>query len=251
MTQPSQNLTKAVIELGADLRSLQYRAPYLEAKTLKSEVSLGQQKLQAIYREAESEQIDLLPYYQALAEIEANLKIIQAGHHLVNFPEKIALFIDGANLYAVAHDFLKVKIDFARLLTYFSQNAIILRAFYYVAYDPVEGDNIPYLVWLKRNGYHVVTKPVKEVGDGVKKGNLDIEIALDMLELADKVDRVVLFSGDGDFAPLLKRVGREGTKTQAISYWGNGEGPTAAELIETADVFTELKDILPFVIKAD
>ncbi len=252
MTQLSQNLTKAVIKLGADLRSLQYRALYLDAETLKREVSSGQQKLRAIYGEAESQQIDLLPYYQALAEIEANLEVIQAGHHLVNFPEKIALFIDGANLYAVAHDFLRVKIDFARLLAYFGQNATILRAFYYVAYDPAEGDYLPpYLIWLKRNGYQVVTKPVKEVGAGVKKGNLDIEIALDMLELADKVDRVVLFSGDGDFAPLLKRVGRKGARTQVISYWGNGEGPTAAELIETADVFTELKDILPFVIKAD
>jgi uncharacterized LabA/DUF88 family protein len=78
-----------------------------------------------------------------------------------------------------------------------------------------------------------------------------MEIAIDMLELADKVDRVVLFSGDGDFAPLLQAAGRKGARTQVVSYWGKGEGPTAPELIEAADIFTDLKDILPSVIKIE
>jgi uncharacterized LabA/DUF88 family protein len=251
MAQTSNKLTKWLIKLGADVRRLQHQAPYLAADMLAKEINRYQQTLQFIYAEANKQKIDLLPYYSPLAEIEANLKLIEAGHYSIEPVEKIALFIDGANLYAVAHDQLRIKIDYARILTYFSHKAIILRAFYYIATDSVDGANLPYLVWLKRNGYQVVTKPMKEFDDGGQKGNLDIEIAIDMLELADKVDRVVLFSGDGDFAPLLRKVGTKGTRTQVVSYWGYGEGPTAPELLEAADIFTDLKDIVSFISKSD
>ncbi len=246
MNSASQKLTRWVIKLGGDVRFLRHRAPYLEPSVRNKEVKRYQQTLEVIYSEARKQEIDLVPYYSALADIEATLKIIQADSQPDGPMEKIGLFIDGANLSAMSHE-LKARIDFAKLLNYFSRNAFILRAFYYVATDKIEGSNIPFLVWLKRNGYQVVTKPMKEFNDGSQKGNLDIEIALDMLELADKMDREILFSGDGDFAPLLKRVGRKGTRTQVVAYWGHGEGITAPELLEAADIFTELQDILDFI----
>jgi uncharacterized LabA/DUF88 family protein len=245
MSAGSDTLTKWIIKLGAEVRALLHRAPYLEAKTRAQELKRYEQALQVIYAEARRREVDLLPYYTALAEIESNMTIIRSDLPPPGPVEKIALFIDGANLNAVSYE-LKAKIDFAKLLSYFGQNAIILRAFYYIATDR-EGTNVSFLVWLKRNGYQVVTKPIKEFDDGTQKGNLDIEIAVDMLELADKVDRVVLFSGDGDFAPLIKRVGGKGTRTQVVAYWGHGEGATAPELMEAADIFTELQDIIRLI----
>ena len=251
MTPTSHKLTQSIIKLGGDLRYLKHQAPYLEAEALLAEISRYRQTLEVIYEEAKKQQIDLLPYYSALADIEAHLNIIQSGLPPAGPVEKIALFIDGANLFAIAHDHLKVKIDYAKLLTYFSRNALILRAFYYIATETTDDANQPYLVWLRRNGFQVVTKPMKEFDDGGQKGNLDIEIAIDMLELADKVERVILFSGDGDFAPLLKAVGRKGIRTHVVSYWGRGEGPTAPELIEAADIFTDLKDVVDLITKSD
>lgn len=249
MTLTTHELTKQIIKLGGELRYLQHRAPYLENEALAKEINRYRQRLDIIYKKAEKQQIDLLPYHSALMEIEANLEIIEAGLPAPGPVEKVALFIDGANLYAIAHDHLRIKLDYAKLLAYFSRNAILLRAFFYIATETAEDANQPYLVWLRRNGFQMVTKPMKAFEDGGQKGNLDIEIAIDMLELADKVERVVLFSGDGDFAPLLRAVGRKGAITQVVSYWGRGEGPTAPELIEAADIFTDLKDIADLISK--
>jgi uncharacterized LabA/DUF88 family protein len=250
----SPDFTKKIIELGGEVRYLQQQAPSLNIADLDKKLQQYRQNLQALYDSAEQKKIDLTPYYDALAEIEANLKIAEAGFYPGPHLEKIALFIDGANLAVLAYDYLNTKLDFAKLLTYFGRNCYVLRAFYYAAtYLGVDEarSNIGFLSWLGRNGYQVVTKPMREYADGKQKGNLDIEIAIDMLELADKVDRVVLFSGDGDFAPLLRKVGEKGAVTQVVSYWGDGRGPTAAELIEAADKFIELQELLPFISKSD
>ncbi len=248
------NFTQKIIELGGNVRYLQHQAPALNIADLEKKLHHYRQTLQALYDSAAQQKIDLIPYYNALADIEANLKMTQAGFYRGPQLEKVALFIDGANLAALAYDYLNTKLDFAKLLNYFGHNCYILRAFYYAATYPGDDDlksNIPFLSWLGRNGYQVVTKPLREYADGKQKGNLDIEIAVDMLELAAKVDRVVLFSGDGDFAPLLRKVGSKGVVTQVVSYWGDGRGPTAPELIEAADKFIELQEILPFISKSN
>lgn len=250
MTQTSDKLTRWIIKLSGALHYMKQQAPYLNAEQRQKELDRYRKTLQVIYADAQNQQIDLLPYASLLAECEANLHIVENSQPLpANVPfEKVALFIDGSNLLSM-QNLLRVKIDFARLLTFFKQNANVLRAFYYIATDTTDASTMRRLVWFKRNGYHVVTKPIKEYDDGTQKGNLDIEIAVDMLELADKVDKVILFSGDGDFASLLQAVGRRGTKTQVVAYWGRGEGPTAPELLEVADTFIELKEILPLIIK--
>jgi len=165
--------------------------------------------------------------------------------------EKVAIFIDGWNLGRTAKDYLNKEIDFRKLINFFSREAFLLRAFYYIG-EEVEEDarekQIKFLTWLRRNGYKVVTKPIRtfvnERGEQVKKANLDVDIAIDMFDLADKVDRVILFSGDGDFTKLIERIGMKGVKTQVVAYWGRGRGPTAPELMEAADEFTDLGDII-------
>ena len=136
--------------------------------------------------------------------------------------ERIALFIDGSNLYAAAKG-LDFDIDYKRLLKYFSDQGQMIRAFYFTAlledqeYSPIR----PLVDWLDYNGYTMVTKPAKEFTDpsGRKKikGNMDIELAVDLMEIADSIDHAVIFSGDGDFRRLVEAVQRKGLRVTVVS----------------------------------
>src|SRR6185503_19437832 len=125
--------------------------------------------------------------------------------------EKIALFIDGANLYATAKS-LGFDIDYKKLLKEFQSRGYLLRAFYYTAViEDQEYSSIrPLIDWLDYNGYTVVTKATKEFvdqsGRRKVKGNMDIELAVNAMEIAPSVDHIVLFSGDGDFRSLVEAI---------------------------------------------
>jgi len=159
--------------------------------------------------------------------------------------ERIALFIDGANLYSAARG-LGFDIDYRRLLETFRSKGVLLRAFYYTAlleeqdYSPLR----PLIDWLDYNGYSVVTKPAKEFTDANGrrriKGNMDIELAIDALELSDKLDHVVIFSGDGDFRRLVEAIQRKGKRVTVVSTIRTQPPMIADELRRQADVFLDL-----------
>lgn len=163
--------------------------------------------------------------------------------------EKTALFIDGANLYATTKS-LGFDIDYKRLLKEFQSRGNLLRAFYYTALiEDQEYSSIrPLLDWLDYNGYTVVTKPAKEFTDAMGrrkvKGNMDIELAVDVMELSDHIDHVVLFSGDGDFRPLVESVQRKGIRVTVVSTISSQPPMIADELRRQADAFVELQDLL-------
>lgn len=162
--------------------------------------------------------------------------------------ERIALFIDGANLHSTAKS-LSFDIDYKRLYDLFASRARLLRAFYYTAmlddqeYSPLR----PLIDWLDYNGYSIVTKPVKEFTDATgrrkMKGNMDIELAIDMMELADRLDHVVLFSGDGDFRRLVEAVQRRGVRVTVISSIRVQPPMVSDELRRQADNFVDLTDL--------
>ena len=162
--------------------------------------------------------------------------------------EKVALFIDGANLYATARS-LGFEIDYRSLLKDFKQNSYLLRAYYYTALaDDQEYSSVrPLIDWLDYNGYRVVTKPVKEFTDAQgrrkMKGNMDIELAVDMLEAAEHVDHLVLFSGDGDFRSLIAAVQRKGRKVSVISTLITQPPMISDDLRRQADHFIDLKTL--------
>jgi len=162
--------------------------------------------------------------------------------------EKTALFIDGANLYATTKS-LGFDIDYKRLLKEFQSRGNLLRAFYYTALiEDQEYSSIrPLLDWLDYNGYTVVTKPAKEFTDAMGrrkiKGNMDLELAVDMMELADHLDHIVLFSGDGDFRPLVESVQRKGVRVTVISTITSQPPMIADELRRQADIFIDLQDL--------
>jgi uncharacterized LabA/DUF88 family protein len=161
---------------------------------------------------------------------------------------RIALFIDGANLYS-AGKMLGFDIDYKRLLQEFLSRGILVRAFYYTAIvENQEFSSIrPLLDWLDYNGYTVVTKPTKEFIDASGhrriKGNMDIELAVDAMELAEHVDQIMLFSGDGDFRPLVEAVQRRGVRVTVISTISSQPPMIADELRRQADVFTDLVEL--------
>jgi uncharacterized LabA/DUF88 family protein len=160
----------------------------------------------------------------------------------------IALFIDGANLHATART-LGFDIDYKRLLDEFEARGPLLRAFYYTAIiEDQEYSSIrPLIDWLNYNGYTVITKAVKEftdVGGRRKvKGGIHVELAVDALDLADQIDQMVLFSGDGDFRSLVEAVQRHGVRVTVISTMSSQPPMIADELRRQADVFTDLVDL--------
>jgi len=168
--------------------------------------------------------------------------------------EKLALFIDGANLYSAARA-LGFDIDYKKLLTEFSKKGILVRAYYYTAlledreFSPLR----PLVDWLDYNGYTLVTKSAREYTDAAGrrkiKGNMDIEIAVDMMEIAPSVDHIVLFSGDGDFRKLVESVQRRGRRVSVVSTLRTQPAMVADDLRRQADHFIELVEIQPLIAR--
>jgi uncharacterized LabA/DUF88 family protein len=162
--------------------------------------------------------------------------------------ERLALFIDGANFFSAAKA-LGLDIDYRKLLDEFRKRGVLVRAYYYTAiaeneeYSPIR----PLVDWLDYNGFTLVTKPAREFTDsqGRKRwrGDMDIEIAVDMLEMAATVDHLVLFSGDGDFRALVEAVQRKGRRVTVVSTMKSQPPMTSDDLRRQADNFVELADL--------
>ncbi len=164
--------------------------------------------------------------------------------------ERVALFIDGGYLYSASRN-LGFDVDYRNLLEYFRKQAHVIRAYYYSAvletedYSPLK----PLTDWLAYNGYTLVTKPAKEFTDASGrrrvKGSMDIEVAVDMLELSPRIDHAVLFSGDSDFRRLVEAMQRKGVRVSVVSSIRTSPPMVADELRRQADQFLELADIAP------
>jgi uncharacterized LabA/DUF88 family protein len=170
--------------------------------------------------------------------------------------ERVALFIDGANLYATAKA-LGFDIDYKRLLHLFRGKGTLLRALYYTALaEEQEYSSIrPLIDWLDYNGYTMVTKPTKEFTDSSGrrkiKGNMDIELAVDAMELAEHLDHIVLFSGDGDFRTLVEALQHKGKRVSVVSTLNTQPPMVADELRRQADQFIDLGDLQPEICRTN
>lgn len=159
--------------------------------------------------------------------------------------EKIALFIDGANLHAACKG-LGFEVDYRKLLTAFKARGYLLRAYYYAALleDPAYATLRPLIDWLDYNGYKVVTKQVEEFTDSIGRrrvrGNIHLELAVDAVEQSKKVDHIVIFSGDGDFTALVEALQRRGCKVSIVSTVRTPTPMIADTLRRKADHFIDL-----------
>ncbi len=164
--------------------------------------------------------------------------------------ERAALFIDGANLYSASRH-LGFDVDYRNLLDFFRRQTTLVRAYYYSAlseseeYSPLK----PLTDWLAYNGFNLVTKAAREFVDqnGRRrvKGNMDVELAIDMMEMGGRLDHAVLFSGDGDFRRLVEAVQRLGARETVVSSVRTQPALAADQLRRQADQFIELADIAP------
>jgi uncharacterized LabA/DUF88 family protein len=167
--------------------------------------------------------------------------------------DRLALFIDGANLYSAAKN-LGFDIDYRKLLEEFRKRSVLVRAYYYTAlveneeYSPIR----PLVDWLDYNGYRLVTKPAREFVDsqGRKRwrGDMDVEIAVDMMEMAaGGADHLVLFSGDGDFRRLVEAVQRRGSRVTVVSTVKSQPPMVSDDLRRQADNFVDLADLADMI----
>ena len=166
--------------------------------------------------------------------------------------ERLGLFIDGANLYSAAKS-LDFDIDYKKLLEEFRKRGRLVRANYYTAlleneeYSPIR----PLIDWLDYNGFRVVTKPAKEYSDDTGrrrvKGDMDVEVTVDLLESSSYLDHVVLFSGDGDFRKVVEAVQRRGVRVSVVSTLRSSPPMASDDLRRQADGFIELQDLAKLV----
>ncbi|WP_122050235.1 NYN domain-containing protein [Asaia bogorensis] len=162
--------------------------------------------------------------------------------------EKTAVFIDGSSLYYTAKT-LGFEVDYRRLLRYLKSGTRLIRAHYYAAipeteeYSPLK----PLTDWLAYNGYMLVTKTAREFTDQTGrrrlKGNMDVELAVDLLELADKIDHAVIFSGDADLRRAVEAIQRRGVRVTAVSSLRSSPPLIGDDLRRQVDQFVELGDI--------
>ncbi len=162
--------------------------------------------------------------------------------------EKVALFIDGANLYATSKA-IGIDVDYRRLLSEFQSKAYLVRAYYYTALvEDQEYSSIrPLIDWLDYNGYCVVTKPAKEFTDSSGrrkvKGNMDIELTVEALDMSQYYDHMFLFSGDGDFTALVSALQRRGKKVTVVSTLTTQTPMIADDLRRQADHFVDIVEL--------
>lgn len=166
--------------------------------------------------------------------------------------ERIGLFIDGANLYSAARA-LDFDIDYRKLLEEFRKRGRLVRANYYTAllenddYTPIR----PLVDWLDYNGFSIVTKAAREYTDehGRRriKGDMDVEIAVDVFESASFLDHIILFSGDGDFRKVVEAVQRRGVRVSVVSTLKSQPPMIADDLRRQADNFIELSELARLV----
>lgn len=171
---------------------------------------------------------------------------------LIQTDESVALFIDGANFYSAAKA-LGIDIDYRKLLAEFKDSGRLIRAYYYTAliedqdFSPIR----PLVDWLDYNGYSLVTKPAKEYVDpnGRRrfKGDMDVDITVDLLQATDFVDHAFLFSGDGDFLPAIEAAQRKGMRVTIVSTIKSNPPMVADEVRRAADNFLDLADLAALV----
>ena len=166
--------------------------------------------------------------------------------------ERVELFRDGGNLYSAAKT-VGVEIDYRKLLEEFRKRGRLIRAYYYTAlvenddYSPIR----PLVDWLQYNGFNVITKSAREFTDrdGRRrvKGDMDVEITVDMMNLANHLDHIVLFSGDGDLTRVVQAVKDKGVRVSVVSTVKTQPAMISDDLRRAADTFIDLTDLAKLI----
>jgi len=151
---------------------------------------------------------------------------------------RVGIFVDVPNLIYAAER-RNVTIDFGRVLNYFTRNRQLVRA---SAYAPITDDpqakleSQRFVHHFVGHPYRVITKPLKRFADGSMKANFDIELAIDILTMSDRLDVVVLMSGDGDFRRLVELISSRGVRVEVVAF----SETASSELKAVADLYVDI-----------
>ncbi len=159
-------------------------------------------------------------------------------------PGRVAIFIDAANLFYAALQ-LGIEIDYTKLLARLRFGSSLLRAFFYTGVDPNNEKQQGFLLWMRRNGYRVITKNLLELPNGAKKANLAVEIAVDLITLAPSYDTAIIVSGDGDLSSAVNAVSYRGARVEIVGL----RSMTSENLINVADLYLDLEEIKEEIAK--
>ena len=151
---------------------------------------------------------------------------------------RVGIFIDGSNLFYAALQ-LGIEIDYTKLLYRLTGRSRLLRAFFYTGVDPTNEKQQGFLLWMRRNGYRVISKDLVQLPDGSKKANLDVEIAVDLMSLVGSYDTAIIVSGDGDLAYAANAVSYRGARIEVVSL----RSMTSDSLINVSDSYIDLDEI--------
>jgi uncharacterized LabA/DUF88 family protein len=154
--------------------------------------------------------------------------------------ERVGIFVDVPNVIYAAER-RGISLDFGKVLAYFTRGRELVRA---TAYAPISDDPAAKLESQRfahhfiGHPYRLVTKPLKRFADGSMKANFDIELAVDILTMSDRLDVVVLMSGDGDFRRVVELVASRGVRVEVVAF----SETAAMELKSVADLYIDLAD---------
>jgi uncharacterized LabA/DUF88 family protein len=165
-------------------------------------------------------------------------EILFSPEHTLENRGRVAIFIDGSNLFYAALQ-LGIEIDYTKLLYRLTGGSRLLRSFFYTGVDRTNEKQQGFLLWMRRNGYRVISKDLVQLPDGSKKANLDVEIAVDMMSLVGSYDTAVLVSGDGDLAYAVNAVSYRGVRVEVVSL----RSMTSDSLINVADRYIDLDTV--------
>lgn len=259
--QPQKYLTKThLTPLVGEIHQIQQKLRVMELSELKSLSKQLQDQQQHIKELDASSKILHQSYYyvaqmqQHLVEIERMLQtelftrttapslkptaaIAKSPHRHQN--ERVAIFIDAANLYHAASN-VGIDINYTQLLSILKAKSKVCRVFWYTGVEPKDEKQQKFISWMQQQGYQVVSKEVIKREDGSRKANLDVELAFDMVDLADSYDTAVLVSGDGDFTFPVKKVQSRGKRVEVVSFGYC----TSLALSKVANSYLDLETIL-------
>ncbi|MGC8929335.1 MAG: NYN domain-containing protein [Candidatus Woesearchaeota archaeon] len=152
--------------------------------------------------------------------------------------QRVAVFVDVQNMYYSAKNLYKAKVNFRELLREAVRNRKLVRAIAYVIKADIKEEDV-FFETLGKIGFEVKMKELQVFYGGAKKGDWDVGIAIDAIELAPKIDVIVLVSGDGDFIPLVEHLKRAlGCRVEIIAFGRS----CSSKLAEAADSFTNLDE---------
>lgn len=159
--------------------------------------------------------------------------------------QRVGVFVDAQNMYHSARNLYQAKLNFKEVLKSAVHGRILVKAIAYVVKSDVPEEKA-FFDALERGGFYLRVKDLQVFAGGMKKGDWDVGIAIDAISMAEKLDVIILVTGDGDYVPLVQYLKNKGVTVEAIAFGKSA----SAKLIASVDDFFNLEDsVNKFLIK--